>query len=76
TYLATTMVRQSGATPISTIEQGAEATLSLAVSERLTGHSGEFYDGLTPSRANAQAYDDKARERLRALSMHLTGLAS
>ena len=76
TYMATTMVRQSGATPISTIEQGAEATLSLAVSERLTGHSGEFYDGLTPSRANAQAYDDKARERLRALSMRLTGLAS
>lgn len=76
TYMATTMVRQSGATPISTIEQGADATLNLAASGRLTGHSGEFYDGLTPSRANAQAYDDKARERLRALSMRLTGLAS
>ena len=30
---------------------------------------------LRPSRANAQAYDDRARERLRVLSMHLTGLA-
>jgi NAD(P)-dependent dehydrogenase (short-subunit alcohol dehydrogenase family) len=76
TYMPTTMVRQSGATPISTVEQGADAILNLAVSERLTGRSGEFYDGVTPSRANVQAYDDKARERLRALSMRLTGLAS
>ena len=75
TYMATTMVRQSGNTPISTVEEGAEAILNLAVSENLDGNSGEFYNGLRPSRANAQAYDDRARERLRVLSMHLTGLA-
>jgi len=75
TYMATTMVRQSGNTPISTIEEGAEAILNLAVSENLDDNSGEFYNGLRPSRANAQAYNDRARERLRVLSMHLTGLA-
>jgi NAD(P)-dependent dehydrogenase (short-subunit alcohol dehydrogenase family) len=76
TYMATTMVRQSGATPICTVEEGAEAILNLTVSEKLAGHSGEFYNGLMPSRANAQAYDDDARERLRLLSMRLTGLTS
>ena len=75
TYMATTMVRQSGVTPISTVEEGAEAILNLAASEKLAAHTGEFYNGLTPSRANAQAYDDRARERLRMLSMRLTGLA-
>jgi NAD(P)-dependent dehydrogenase (short-subunit alcohol dehydrogenase family) len=75
TYMATTMVRQSGNTPISTVEEGAEAILNLAVSEKLDSNSGEFYNGLRPSRANEQAYDDQARERLRMLTMRLTGLA-
>jgi NAD(P)-dependent dehydrogenase (short-subunit alcohol dehydrogenase family) len=75
TYMATTMVRQSGVTPVSSVEEGAEAILNLAVSREPDGHSGEFYNGLRPSRASAQAYDIRARERLRALSMSLTGLA-
>ena len=32
-------------------------------SKELDGHSGEFYNGLRPSKANAQAYDHRARER-------------
>jgi NAD(P)-dependent dehydrogenase (short-subunit alcohol dehydrogenase family) len=75
TYMATTMVRQSGVTPISTVEQGAKAILNLAVSEKLAGISGEFYNGLRPAKANAQAYDDRAREQLRVLSMRLTSFA-
>jgi NAD(P)-dependent dehydrogenase (short-subunit alcohol dehydrogenase family) len=75
TYMATTMVQQSGVVPISTVEEGAEAILNLAVSDELAGHTGGFYNGLTQSRANAQADDDKARERLRTLSMRLAGLA-
>jgi NAD(P)-dependent dehydrogenase (short-subunit alcohol dehydrogenase family) len=74
TYMATTMVRQSGVTPISTVEEGAEAILNLAVADELDGHSGEFYNGLRPSKANPQAYDGTARERLRALSLQLTAL--
>jgi NAD(P)-dependent dehydrogenase (short-subunit alcohol dehydrogenase family) len=75
TYMATTMVRQSGATPISTVDEGAEAILNLISSEKLNGHSGEFYNGLRLSRANAQAYDVRARERLRELSLRLVSLA-
>jgi hypothetical protein len=73
TYMATTMVRRSGVTPISTVEEGAEAILNLAVADELDGRSGQFYNGLRPSKANPQAYDDAARERL--LSLQLTGLA-
>jgi hypothetical protein len=62
TYMATTMVRQSGVTPISTVEEGAEAILNLAVANELDGCSGQFYNGLRSSKANPQAYDDKARE--------------
>jgi NAD(P)-dependent dehydrogenase (short-subunit alcohol dehydrogenase family) len=75
TYMATTMVRQSGVTPISSVEEGAEAILNLAISKALDGHSGEFYNGLRPSRANAQAYDERARDQLRAVSMQLTQLS-
>jgi NAD(P)-dependent dehydrogenase (short-subunit alcohol dehydrogenase family) len=74
TYMATTMVRQSGVEPISTVEEGAQAILNLAVSEELSGRSGEFHNGRQPSRANPQAYDENARERLRLLSLRLTGL--
>ena len=72
TYMATTMVRLSGVTSVSTVEEGAEAILNLALSPALDGQSGEFYNGLRPGRANAQAYDDAARERLRAFSVRLT----
>jgi NAD(P)-dependent dehydrogenase (short-subunit alcohol dehydrogenase family) len=75
TYMATTMVRQSGVTPISTVDEGAEAIVNLAISEELDGHSGQFYSGLRPSRANAQAYDVSAQQRLRELSMRLAELA-
>src|SRR5262249_22843674 len=74
TYMATTMVRQSGVTPISTVEEGAEAILNLAVADELDERSGHFYNGLQPSKANAQAYDDTAHERLPA-SVPLTGFA-
>lgn len=74
TYMPTTMVQQSGATPISTVEQGAEAILNLAASDKLAGRSGEFYNALAPTRANQQAYDNSAREHLRALSMRLIKL--
>jgi hypothetical protein len=74
TYMATTMVRLSGVTPISTVEEGAEAILNLAVADELDGRSGEFYNGLRPSKANPQAHDGTARARLRALSLQLTAL--
>lgn len=74
TYMNTTMVRQAGVAPMSTVDQGADAILNLAVGADLEGHTGLYYDGQRPSRANAQAYDATARQRLRLLSQDLTGL--
>jgi len=76
TYMDTTMVRQSGMTPASSVEEGAEAILKLATSPELEGRSGLFFNGQLEARADAQAYDAKARERLKAASRHLVGLPS
>ena len=74
TYMNTTMVRQSGTTPISTVEDGAAAILQLAVSPALDGKSGLYFNVLRESRGDPQAYDAEARRRLRALSLKLVGL--
>jgi len=76
TYMNTTMVRQSGVTPWSSVEEGAEAILNLAVSPALEGRSGLYFNGLREARANDQAYDAEARRRLHALSLELTGLSA
>jgi hypothetical protein len=69
------MVRQAGVSPMSRVEDGAEAILQLAVSPALSGRSGLYFNVLREARANAQAYDAEARRKLRALSLELTGLA-
>jgi len=69
------MVRQAGVAPLSTVEQGADAILNLAMSDALDGRTGLYFDGLRPSRADAQAYDAAARSSLRTLSQSLTGQA-
>jgi NAD(P)-dependent dehydrogenase (short-subunit alcohol dehydrogenase family) len=73
TYMDTTMVRQAGVTPHSTVDEGAQAILNLALSPALEGRSGLYFDGLRESRANPQAYDAEARRRLREISLELTG---
>jgi NAD(P)-dependent dehydrogenase (short-subunit alcohol dehydrogenase family) len=75
TYMNTTMVREGGITPISTVEQGGEAILHLAVGDDMAGKSGLFFNGMQQSQANAQAHDKAARAQLRKLSLELTGLA-
>jgi NAD(P)-dependent dehydrogenase (short-subunit alcohol dehydrogenase family) len=74
TYMNTTMVRQSGTTPISTVETGADAIMQLAVSPALEGRSGLYFNVLRETKADPQAYDAAARARLKALSLKLTGL--
>jgi NAD(P)-dependent dehydrogenase (short-subunit alcohol dehydrogenase family) len=75
TYMNTTMVRDGGITPISTVEQGGEAILHLAVGDDMTGRSGLFFNGMHEAQANPQAYDVAARHKLRKLSLELTGLS-
>ncbi|MCA0054974.1 MULTISPECIES: SDR family NAD(P)-dependent oxidoreductase [unclassified Mesorhizobium] len=75
-YMNTTMVRQAGVTPWSSVEIGADAILNLATSSALEGRSGLYFDGLRESRADAQAYDATARQQLRVLSLDLVGQAT
>ena len=74
TYMNTTMVRAAGVSPVSTVEEGAEAILRLATSPDVEGRSGLYFNGLREARANAQAYDEAARQRLRAISLELIEL--
>ena len=74
TYMDTTMVRVGGITPISTVDEGAQAILNLAIGADGGRVSGLFYNGKRPARANDQAYDVAARGKLRALSLQLTSL--
>jgi NAD(P)-dependent dehydrogenase (short-subunit alcohol dehydrogenase family) len=73
-YMNTTMVRRAGVSPWSTVEEGAAAILNLALSPALAETSGLYFNGLKQARADAQAYDAEARNRLRALSLRLTRL--
>jgi NAD(P)-dependent dehydrogenase (short-subunit alcohol dehydrogenase family) len=76
TFMNTNMVIESGVKPLSSVEEGADAILHVATSPELEGKTGIYFDGKRPERANAQAYDDAARERLRELSMRLTNLSA
>jgi NAD(P)-dependent dehydrogenase (short-subunit alcohol dehydrogenase family) len=76
TYMDTSMVRQAGVVPRSSVKEGAEAILNLALSPALEGQSGLYFNGQREARADAQAYDPEARRRLKAISLELTGLSS
>ncbi len=76
TYMDTTMVRRAGITPSSSVEEGAEAILNLATSPALEGRSGLYFNGLRETRADGQAYDARARQRLKAISLELTSSSS
>jgi NAD(P)-dependent dehydrogenase (short-subunit alcohol dehydrogenase family) len=70
TYMPTKIVPS----PVSTIAQGVEATMRLITAPVSEVGTGRYYNGLRQARADAQAYDDRARQRLRELSEKLTGL--
>ena len=66
--LATKMVLESRGSSLSTVEEGAEATERLIVSDVWTGL---YFNGQREARADPQAYDAQARERLWELSERL-----
>ena len=72
TYMPTGMVRRLGATPRSTIAEGADAVMQVVDSDDF--ESGQYFSGLNPADANDQAYDTEARTRLKRLSQDLTGI--
>ena len=76
TFMNTTMVLQFGGKPMSSVEEGADAILKLAVSPEVQGQSGLYFNGQREARADAQVYDAEARRKLKALSLELTGLSA
>jgi NAD(P)-dependent dehydrogenase (short-subunit alcohol dehydrogenase family) len=71
TYMPTNMVRIGGFTPRATIDEGATAVLNLVNAPDIG--TGRYFNGLRPGTPNAQANDVTARQKLRELSMRLTG---
>jgi NAD(P)-dependent dehydrogenase (short-subunit alcohol dehydrogenase family) len=69
TYMPTKIVHS----PISSIDEGVDATMRLVADPALEGVSGRCFNGTREARADAQAYDADARRRLRELSERLTG---
>lgn len=72
TFMDTHMITSAGLRPRSTVGEGADAVMHLVTTDGL--ESGQFFNQTTPARANAQAYDESAREKLRTLSRKLTGI--
>jgi NAD(P)-dependent dehydrogenase (short-subunit alcohol dehydrogenase family) len=69
----TKMVLETFGHSMSTVQEGADATVRLAVSPELEGVTGRYFDGRREARANRQAYDAQARKRLWVLSEELCG---
>jgi NAD(P)-dependent dehydrogenase (short-subunit alcohol dehydrogenase family) len=68
TFMPTKIV---SASPISTLQEGADATMRLMADPELAEVSGRYFNGQTEARADDQAYDLAARRRLRELSQRL-----
>ena len=69
----TKMVRDTFGYTMSTVEEGSEAVVRLAVSSELEGVMGRYFDGTREARADGQAYDKEARQTLWELSEELCG---
>ena len=73
TLMDTKMVRNYFGAPRTSVDEGTEATLRLAIDPDLDGVTGAYFDGLRESRAHRQAYDREARRALWELSERATG---
>jgi NAD(P)-dependent dehydrogenase (short-subunit alcohol dehydrogenase family) len=65
TFMDTAMVRDSGVSPVSSVQQGAAATVRLITEDVGTGH---FFDGTEAVEAHPQAYDPAVRRQLREVT--------
>ena len=71
TFMDTAMVRNAGATPRTTVDEGADGVMQLVTDDVGTGN---YFVRQRAVRANRQAYDGEDRARLWQLSLQLTGL--
>jgi len=76
TFMNTAMVTIGGITPVSTVEQGGEATMRLITDPALAGVTGQFFDGLRTARALPEAYDPHFRAELGQITSHMLSQAA
>ena len=69
----TKMVNEAFGYSMSTVEEGSEAVVRLALSSEVGDTTGAYFDGTSEARADRQAYEPQARERLWTLSEQLCG---
>lgn len=72
--MPTKMVLEAGWQTMSSVEEGLKATLRLVVDPALENVSGEYFDGLSLAKANAQAYEKSVQQQLAALSQKLVSI--
>jgi NAD(P)-dependent dehydrogenase (short-subunit alcohol dehydrogenase family) len=71
TYMPTKIV----SSPMSTLEDGVDATLRLVADDALSGVTGRYFDGTREAAADPQASDSDVRARLAAASNELIDAA-
>jgi hypothetical protein len=71
----TTMVREGGIQPWSTVQEGAAATLRLMTDPAFDSVTGRYFTATTELRAESQAYDPRARALLREVPDRLISAA-
>ncbi|RKN41763.1 SDR family NAD(P)-dependent oxidoreductase [Streptomyces hoynatensis] len=72
-FMDTTMCRELGVPPWTSVDTGGRALLHL-INDAHVG-TGRYFDSEVPARADEQAYDPEARNRLRVLSEELVARA-
>lgn len=72
TLMDTNMVRTYFGRVAATVDEGADAVEYVAFSNETAGVTGAYFNQRTPSRANNQAYDAAARQKLWTLCEALT----
>lgn len=75
TFMPTKMVLAELGHSVDTLEEGVSATERLVTDAALAGVTGRFFDRTREARADPQAYDPVARQRLWQVSLELTGEA-
>jgi NAD(P)-dependent dehydrogenase (short-subunit alcohol dehydrogenase family) len=68
-----TKILGPGMEPMSTVQEGIDATVRLVADPELEGVTGVYFNVQQEARADGQAYDPDAQRRLRALSEQLAG---
>ena len=73
TYMPTKIVLDEVGHSIDSLDEGVDATRRLVSDPALAQVTGRFFDRAREARANAQAYDARARAELWNRSLQLTG---